>query len=189
MAMNRKKNGQFEKGTHWRPAQQWWDRQWLEKQYIGMERSAQDIARDGGVTANAIFFWLHKHAIKTRSMAETRALKHWGLCGSDNPMWNKRGELNHNWKGGVTPERQSFYMSTEWKSVCSAVWKRDNATCRRCGLDKRDSSDMPMHIHHIESFANVALRADAENLVLVCEACHHFIHSKANVDHEYLSKV
>ena len=103
-------------------------------------------------------------------------------------MWNKRGELNPRWKGGITPLRQAFYMSEEWKTVCSAVWKRDKATCRRCGLEKKENAEMPFHIHHVVSFANEQLRATASNLVLVCETCHHFIHSKRNEKNEFIQK-
>lgn len=184
--MSRKNSGQFKKGQHWRKPQPWWKRSWLLEQYVALGRSAAEIARDGGVTENAILFWLTKHKVKTRTMREVRATKHWGASGVDNPMWNKFGELNPSWKGGVTGERQAFYVSRAWRAACAAVWKRDGATCRRCGLVHKDTPDMPMHIHHIESFANATLRADIGNLVLVCEACHRFIHSKRNARREYL---
>jgi predicted HNH restriction endonuclease len=45
---------------------------------------------------------------------------------------------------------------------------------------------MPFHIHHLRSFAFAELRAIPANLVLVCEACHHFVHSRENVDRELL---
>ena len=154
-----------------------------------MGRSASDIAANFGVTNAAIVHWLRKHGIERRTMSETRALKHWGSSGSDNPMWNRRGELSPRWLGGVTPERQEFYTSQEWKSVCSEVWKRDQATCQRCGLKKAEQADMPMHIHHIVSFAEKELRAESRNLVLLCKVCHNFVHSKRNVDGEFISKI
>ena len=181
----RNKKGQFKKGHHWRTPQQFRDKKWLVENYVKQERSTGDIAKGFGVTDAAILFWLKKHGIDRRSLSEARKLKHWGLSGVDNPMWNRRGDLNHNWKGGITPERQSFYVSQEWKTACSNVWKRDNATCQRCSLDKRESADMPFHIHHIKSFADKELRADETNLVLLCEACHHFVHSKKNTKNEY----
>jgi len=187
MAMKNK--GQFQKGQHWRPRKPWWNKSWLQDQYIGAGRSAAEIATEGGVTVNAILFWMHKHGIPRRSMKEVRSKKRWGLSGSDNPMWNRRGELNPNWLGGVTPERQAFYTSDEWRTACSKVWKRDGATCQRCGMKRDDSLDMPFHIHHIVSFANKDLRADTDNLVLLCEACHRFIHSKGNVNRDYLPKI
>lgn len=179
-------NTQFKKGQHWRRPQLFRDKQWLIDEYLDKGRSTGDIAKQFGVTDSAIIFWLKRHGIKRRNVSEARSLKHWGQVGTDNPMWNKRGELNPRWQGGVTPERQSFYTSEEWKKSCSAVWKRDKATCQRCLLQKKDQPDMPYHIHHIKSFSFVELRADVDNLVLVCEVCHYFIHSKKNINGEFL---
>ena len=180
--------GQFKKGHHWRKPKPWWDREWLALEYIKKQRSAADIAKDYNVGETAIHYWLKKHGIKTRNVSEARKIKYWGLSGSDNPMWNRRGELNPRWKGGISPERQRFYSSYEWKAACSKVWVRDKAECQRCNLKKDDQSDMPFHIHHIEPFDNIKLRAEVSNLVLLCEVCHHFIHSKRNILNEFLPK-
>lgn len=167
----------------------WWNKEWLYDQYVSCNLSAMEIALHCGITENAIFYWLAKHGIIRRKMMEIRKIKHWGCGGIDNPMWNKKGELNPRWLGGITPERQSFYVSREWRKACSTVWKRDNATCQRCELKKSDRPDMPFHIHHIHSFANKELRAETSNLVLLCESCHHYVHSKRNIHHDYLSKI
>lgn len=185
----RDKYGRFLKGTHWRPAKPFREKEWLAKHYTHLKMSASDIAREQGVTEGAVLFWLHKHRIPRRSISEARAAKHWGSIGVDNPMWNKRGELNPNWRGGVSQERQTFYVSQEWRDVCSKVWQRDKAQCCRCSLHKDHAPDMPFHIHHIVSFSNRDLRADIDNLVLLCEACHHFVHSRRNTAREYLPQV
>lgn len=187
--MDRNEKGQFLPGTHWREDKAFRHREWLDEEYRILGRSSGDIAKQFGVTDNAILFWLHKHSIPRRSVAEARAIKHWGASGEDNPMWNRRGELNPRWLGGVTPERQAFYTSRAWKKACAEVWKRDDATCQRCGLRKTEQSDMPFHIHHIVSFAASDLRARPSNLVLLCEVCHHFVHSNENVDEEFLSEI
>lgn len=183
----RNNKGQFIKGTHWRKKKLWWNDDWLYDQYIIQKKPAAQIGLEGNVTEAAILYWLKKHGITCRTMSEIRKKKHWGACGSDNPMWNRKGELNPNWKGGASPERQAFYSSREWKKACSTVWKRDNATCQRCLL--KHSGDIPFHIHHIVSFTNKKLRANIMNLILVCEICHHFIHSRKNINNEYLSKM
>jgi len=177
---------QFKKGEHWREKKPYWEKEWLEDQYWNKNRSAMDIANMFGVTENAIFYWLDKHNIKRRLISETRKNKHWGSSGVDNPMWNKKGELNPNWKGGVTPERQEFYVSQEWRKACSEVWKRDKATCQRCGIKKE--GDMPFHIHHIRSFEVEEMRAKIDNLILLCEACHYWVHSRRNVNNEYIQE-
>lgn len=186
MSIKRRANGQFEKGAHWRPKKAYYSREWCEQEYGALGRSAADIAGQFGVTESAVLFWLRKHGISRRSIREARVVKAWGAHGPDNPMWNMRGELNPRWQGGVTTERQAFYTSRAWKDACSAVWRRDDAKCRRCGLDHRENADVPMHVHHVVGFVDVALRADPDNLLLVCETCHHFIHSKRNVNRDHL---
>lgn len=96
---------------------------------------------------------------------------------------------NPKWKGGITPERQTFYRSPEWKAACVAVWHRADACCERCGLDHRtiDRSHQRFHVHHIASFAVVALRAEPSNLALLCRPCHLWVHSKANTNGEFIA--
>ena len=175
---------EFKKGQHWRPRKAHWDRDWLYEEYVVKQRSASEIAKQEGCMENNILFWLRKHGIKKRTVSEVRKIKHWGAEGADNPMFNRRGELHPNWKGGLTPERQAFYSSREWKRSCRIVWKRDNAECQRC-LIHRDEG-VPMHIHHIVSFVNRELRAVPENLVLLCDVCHHWVHSNANKEKIFL---
>jgi hypothetical protein len=103
----------------------------------------------------------------------------------------KRGAVVANWKGGITPERQAFYRSEEWKEAVKVVWKRDNGICQRCGLDHRtvdrkSPTYRKFQIHHILSFAVVERRCDPSNLVLLCDKCHRFIHSKKNVNKEFI---
>lgn len=184
--MERNSKGQFTKGSHWREKSPIWDKNWLYNEYIINGKSMGDISKELNITEPAVRYWIRKHKIKSRDVSESRKLKYWGSSGSDNPMWNKKGELNPNWKGGISPERQSFYESQEWKNVCSLVWKRDNATCQRCGLEKASNLGHPFHIHHIVSFKIVEKRTDQGNLVLLCETCHHWVHSKRNVNKEYL---
>lgn len=107
--------------------------------------------------------------------------KHW-LAG-------EAPELNPNWKGGATPERQEFYRSPQWKAAVRYVWQRDNACCRNCGKDWRTvdrSSEPTFHIHHVWSFQIVELRANPAILVLLCRACHLWVHSKANTTGAWL---
>lgn len=182
----RKPNGQFSPGHHWRKPQAFRERDWLVRNYVEQQRSTGDIAAEFGTTDGAILFWLRRHNIPRRTISAARAIKHWGASGADNPMWNKRGELNPRWLGGVTPERQAFYTSRGWKRACSAVWKRDSARCRRCDMHRNDQPGMPFHIHHIVGFADAELRAEPSNLVLLCEVCHHFVHSRANTAREFL---
>ena len=186
--VKRNKKGQFLKGENWREPQPFRNKDWLINEYVTKERSTMEIANEFGVTDSAILFWLRRHKIPRRNISEARKVKYWGAKGADNPLWNKFGELNPQWKGGITAERQSFYSSQEWKTACITIWKRDDSTCQRCKLRKADSPDIPFHIHHIVSFKNKELRGNINNLVLVCEPCHHFIHSRKNINNEFIQK-
>lgn len=165
---------EFKKGEHWRPRQPWWSREWLDGEYNQKKRSAAEIASAGGVTENAILFWLKKHKIPTRSMVEIRSFKHWGAEGKANPMFGKRGILNANWKGGLTPLRQRIYARSDWRSLVRAVYARDKS-CRMCGEKSR------LEIHHIDPFSqSPLLMLDIGNVILLCFDCHRSIRGKEN---------
>lgn len=103
----------------------------------------------------------------------------------------RKGSLHNSWKGGVTPLRNAFYASEEWKSACSIVWKRDDAKCQNCKLDHRtiNRKERSFHIHHIKSFAlHPDLRADPDNLILLCDTCHRWVHSRANTDQKFIER-
>lgn len=161
--------GRFVKGHHWRPRQPWWGRDWLQTEYVTKGRSAAEIAREGGCTENNILFWLGKHGIPCRSMSEVRRLKRWGSYGESNPMYGRRGALNPNWKGGLTPARQALYSTPEWKRFERAVVRRDPA-CRLCGATKA------LELHHVIPFSEAPLLImDPGNVIRVCRSFHQSI--------------
>lgn len=109
----------------------------------------------------------------------------------DHVLKGKRGKDHPSWQGGSTPVRQAFYASDEWKAVCVKVWHRADAKCERCGLDHRtiDRNKVKFHVHHIYGFTRFPqLRADENNLALLCAPCHRWVHSKANTDKEWIGK-
>ena len=161
-------------------------KEWLSRAYVNEKRAAIDIANQFNVSENNILFFLHKFGIKTRRMDEIRMIKYWGQSGPENPMYGKNGKANPNWRGGFTPERQSFYSSEIWKNTAQKIWKRDKATCQRCFL-KADGV-VQMHIHHIISFAVKKYRVEESNLVLFCKPCHNFIHSLENEEKAFIGE-
>lgn len=89
--------------------------------------------------------------------------------------------------GGITPERQAFYSTEEWCSAVKTVWKRDKNKCQRCGKNHNDATHRgTFHIHHIVGFKVVELRSEPSNLVLLCRECHIWVHSKKNINKDYL---
>lgn len=105
-------------------------------------------------------------------------------------MKGRKGADTPSWKGGITPERQAFYATPEWANAVKAIWKRDNAICQRCKLDHRtiERGNPRFTIHHIDSFKVKERRADVQNLILLCQPCHYWVHSKRNIKREFLGQ-
>lgn len=162
------------------------DAEWLATEY-GKGRTLAEIGEECHVTANTILNYMRRYGIATQSTIERRVLRGTlsRLSGEANPMYGKRGAEVPSWKGGCTPERQAFYSSEEWARACSLVWKRDAATCQKCGQVKTDEAQ-EYHIHHIVSFSHKELRAEPSNLVLLCAKCHRWVHSKRNMERLFL---
>lgn len=97
-------------------------------------------------------------------------------------MKGRRGRDHHGWMGGLTPERERVAQTDEWKSAVKIVWARADARCEFCNKDHRpiDRDTESFDIHHIISFQYRPARCAVDNLVLLCERCHYFVHSKAN---------
>lgn len=96
------------------------------------------------------------------------------------------GPGHPNWKGGITPERQAFCASQEWKVTARAVWVRDKSTCQRCGVrpPRKGLKHLRGHVHHVVSFQVRELRMELSNLILLCVDCHRWVHSRANTESE-----
>ena len=75
------------------------------------------------------------------------------------------GEKNYNWRGGVTPVRNSKeYVA--WQKSCV---RRDNYRCFDCGEVKKGQ----MQVDHVYPFGLFArLRFEIENGETVCKDCH-----------------
>ena len=163
------------------------DKLWLHHQYTIMCKPANQIAKEQGCKENNILYFIKKHNIPCRTTQQIRQIKHWGLSGEKNGMYGRCGEFNPNWRGGITPERQLFYVSEEWKRISKIIWKRDKYTCQKCKCKKKSSKSF--HIHHIVPFENIELRADKNNLILLCKDCHNWVHSKENKKGEYIETI
>lgn len=147
---------------------------------VAMNKRSDTIEKRRVGSANRIITESQK-----RKISASRTGKHYPkLQGAGNGMFGRVGAKHHAWKGGLTPERQALYSSREWARVVCAVWKRDAATCQKCGCKK--TKDKTFDIHHIVSFTIKELRTELSNLVLLCRACHKFVHSRKNVTKEFL---
>lgn len=206
--------------AEWQRRQKPVDHEWLYQKYVVEKVSANDIARMVDRDPKRVWEWLRDYGIETRPRGSNTAVHFKaghtlgiGRCHSEESrgkirqralangrvpylkngvhhLKGKRGAVTPMWKGGITPERQAFYGTPEWKSAVKAVWKRDNAICQRCELDHRTikRGEVIFDIHHIAGFEYKELRAEVSNLVLLCRPCHLWVHSRANTSREYLAQ-
>ena len=177
---------EFKAGEHWRPHGQHRDKDWLEHQYVTLERSAGDIGREVGCTDAAIFFWLRRHEIPRRSIGQAREIKRWGACGPANGMHGRTGALNPRYIDGSSPERQRLYVQGAGRAFLNAILERDAYQCQRCGKSK--AQPRSLHVHHVTPWAgNPTLRFESHNVVTLCAGCHRWVHSKKNTEREFLA--
>ena len=189
-------------------------KEWLFEQYVTLGRDTSQIGLDVGRDPKSVWNWLKDFGIPTRlrgSYAKrflrgrVAGFKHSEATKkklSDNAkargaipydpkvgpyMKGKRGAETPNWKGGITAERQSHYGTPEWIRLVNAVWARDKKCCQRCG--KKHSKGEPFDVHHIVSFQCKELRSEITNLVLLCERCHYWVHSRKNTKKEFIKAI
>jgi hypothetical protein len=192
-------------------------KEWLIQEYVEKGRSADDIALSIGRDPKRVWQWLKDYGIQTRQRGADYGQLFQKGCesafkGKSHTLENRKrtrelrlkdgrvpylkngrhwlheeGAVSPNWKGGVTPDRQDFYSTKEWKSAVAHVFARDKSTCRRCGSASKLRGDM--HVHHVVSFAVRELRSDVSNLVLLCVDCHRWVHSNKNEKKEYTAEV
>lgn len=78
------------------------------------------------------------------------------------------GSNNGSWKGGITPLQKKIRNSKEYINWRTAVYERDDWTCRYC-----ESRGGRLEAHHILSFAEFPeFRFSLVNGLTLCEDCH-----------------
>jgi hypothetical protein len=192
---------------------------WLIDQYIKQGKDANQIGREIGRDGKSVWNWLSMYQIQTRPRgydtthlpkdgSTFRGRQHseatkkkiseiaiadgrvpWGK--NNEPYWRgKKGNEHPSFKGGLTPERQAVYSSQEWVESVKFVWARDNATCQCCGKHHNTEENRGnFHVHHIVSFQVKELQTKPSNLVLLCKDCHKFVHSKKNVNKQFIKEI
>lgn len=161
--------------SHWHKPAPFKSRDWLLEHYVSRHRPILEIAREFGVDQTSVYRALERNGIPRRDAQAA----HKGT---------QTGERNPAWKGGVTPERQRLYKTSEWKDFVKQVFDRDNYTCQRCGKAIAGArGNRHIAAHHIKTWADYPeLRMEMTNVVTLCRPCHLWVHSKANTAQEFL---
>lgn len=82
------------------------------------------------------------------------------------------GINNHNWKGGLSRERDIIKSKQEYKDWRKEVFRRDGYTCVRC-LERGGD----LNAHHILSFTGFSKeRFKVDNGATLCVPCHKWVH-------------
>lgn len=88
-----------------------------------------------------------------------------------------KDEKNPAWRGGgvryKTFKKQYNVTKYQWDKIAKNVLKRDNYICQKCGNEKN------LQVHHIipAIFVNDMAKNDYENLITLCNSCHHKVES------------
>lgn len=156
---------------HYRAPRDYHSAEWLQREYVDKRRSVANIAAEFGVSSSSVLKAMNRAGIARRDSSDS---KRGVFSGARNPAW----------RGGVTPERQRLYKTAEWKALVTSVIRRDGGRCRRCGQGKRTT----LHTHHVVPWSrDPAQRMNADNLVTLCPSCHAWVHSRENVNGDFLA--
>lgn len=101
-----------------------------------------------------------------------------------------KGELNHSWKGGITPLNTQRWHSNEYQQWRRAIFNRDDYTCQivdcpYCGNVKGGE----IQAHHIESMFNKPeLGYAINNGISFCRIGHNMYHREYGWKHGHKAK-
>lgn len=99
-----------------------------------------------------------------------------------------KGPNNHNWKGGITPEKIRIRHTVEYNEWRTAVFKRDNYTCQliHCPYCHNKPSGIELRAHHIKRiYTNPSLIYDIDNGITFCKKGHLAYHTQYGMRPDY----
>ncbi len=88
---------------------------------------------------------------------------------------SRRGENNHQWRGGLSRIGQRLRNTVDYAKWRIAVLRRDNFTCVKCGYKSKTTINKKsdVQVDHIKQFAYYpTLRLNIGNGRTLCISCH-----------------
>jgi hypothetical protein len=170
------------------------NKDWLYNQYVMNKKTAKEISKIAKVTMRTVYNRLSLFKIPMRNHSEYKKLYYDN--GGKHPMLGRKrpdviernknrhliGELNGNWRGGLSKLPYAFEFNNELKE---SIRKRDNYICQNCGLTNEEHLiiyDESLPIHHIDYNKQ---NCSEENLITTCKQCN----SRANFNRSYWQEI
>jgi len=125
------------------------DKEWLERQYVVLEKSGSKIALEigAGTGAHLIYGWLERLVVPQRTPEQVNKLKSWRMLGPNAPNWKESGHSR---------PRSHARKVLEWEGVPKI--------CSWCGGEK---GRITVHHKDHDKYNNML-----ENLQWLCYYCH-----------------
>ncbi|MFB8424864.1 hypothetical protein ACFC4S_22885 [Priestia megaterium] len=169
----------------------------LIEHYVDKRLSQRAIAKIVGCSNNLIGKRMRYYEIEARTSMQDYTLE------ERKEKFGRRGEQHGLWKGGIAPIRNA--VRNRLASISYERMKKDDFTCQECGVRAGTKN-----VHHKRAFAeiideirsenpdlNIQLEEDKEkfieicvadnrlndidNLITLCEQCHHNLHTDSPV--------
>ena len=128
------------------------------------------------------------HKCRSEGRKKLKGLLHYKII-KKNKGWftpeRIKGEKSHNWKGGISSERDKIRGNIEFLLWRKAVFQRDDFICQKYGI-----KGGKLNAHHINNFSEFSeLRTSISNGITLSEKAHkefHRIYGKQNNTREQM---
>lgn len=157
------------------------DEAWLKEQYLSMEKTTTQIAKEVGCVVSTVFVALRRYDIPARSKSEARkginfSNEHLKNITKANRAKALSSENHPNWQGGKTREWEKKIAAIKRHPKYKA-WRKAVVSvgyCEACG------SKNELQAHHIMPKSDFPhLIHDINNGKCLCRNCHATLHSKS----------
>lgn len=132
------------------------DKEWLEHQYLVLEKSVSAIHKETGAHWDTVSGWLLRAGIAQRTLKETYAVQARKVTGSGNPRWD----------GGYS---EGYVHKLARRILEDAKVPEE---CSWCGqLPKSGKRSRGIEVHHKDHNRD---HNELRNLCYLCQTCHKF---------------